>query len=119
MDGKKIMNGTNIGERIKELRMQRGMSQNQLAKVARVSQAGLSAIESGVASPSIKKLSLIADALDIRLACLFEDEYIKDVNQKVADPDMCFFEHTKNRLSNEDWQKLMHTIKVIHHEFFE
>lgn len=62
-----------IGLRIKELRMERGISQNQLAKKAGISQAGLSAIESTTKNPSMQTLQLIANALDVPVAQLTGD----------------------------------------------
>ena len=62
-----------IGLRIKELRMERGISQNQLAKKAGISQAGLSAIESTTKNPSMQTLQLLANALDVPVAQLTGD----------------------------------------------
>lgn len=61
---------TTVGEKIKSLRLARGISQNQLAKSAGISQAGLSAIESTTKSPSVDTLGRVADALGISLAQL-------------------------------------------------
>jgi len=54
-----------IGKRIEQLREQKGLSQNRLAKLARISQSSLSEIEAGKRSPRYDTLSLIAKALDI------------------------------------------------------
>lgn len=56
-----------VGERIKAARLAAGISQNQLAKRAGVSQAGLSAIESTTKSPNVDTLERIANALHIPL----------------------------------------------------
>lgn len=56
-----------VGERIKAARLAAGISQNQLAKRAGVSQAGLSAIESTTKSPNVDTLERIANALRIPL----------------------------------------------------
>lgn len=56
-----------VGERIKAARLAAGISQNQLAKRAGVSQAGLSAIESTTKSPNVDTLGRIANALRIPL----------------------------------------------------
>lgn len=64
-----------VGGRIKQIRLARGISQNQLAKIAGISQAGLSAIESTTKSPSVDTLGRIAEALDIPLARLLDSDY--------------------------------------------
>ncbi len=61
------------GEIVKALRTERGMSQNQLAKKAGVSQSGLCAIERDTKSPSIKTVALLAKALDVSPIVFFED----------------------------------------------
>lgn len=62
-----------IGKRIKEIRLKKGISQNSLAKKAGISQSGLSAIESGESSPSFSVLSLIAKALNLDPSGLMMD----------------------------------------------
>ena len=52
-----------VGERIKELREQMGVSQNKLAKLAGMSQAAISIIESGKKSPTVDTLGRIAQAI--------------------------------------------------------
>lgn len=63
-----------IGEKIKGARLAAGISQNQLAKRAGISQAGLSAIESTTKSPSVDTLERIANALKIPLQELLSSE---------------------------------------------
>lgn len=63
-----------IGRRIKALREQMGLSQNRLAKLAGISQAGLSAIENTTKSPSAATLERIATALGVSISFLYEDD---------------------------------------------
>ncbi len=62
-----------IGPEIKELREKRGMSQNQLAKKAGISQSGLSAIENVTKNPSMQTIILLSKALDINPDYFFYD----------------------------------------------
>ena len=55
---------TLLGKRIKELREEKGMTQEQLAKKAAVSATMVSYIETGLKSVSVKTLYLMAKALD-------------------------------------------------------
>ena len=52
-----------VGERIQSLLLERGISQNKLAKKAQISQSGLSSIISGSVSPKENTLQAIASAL--------------------------------------------------------
>lgn len=113
------MDGINVGQKIKELRMQRGMSQNQLARAAKVSQAGLSSIESGATSPSIQTLSIIAEALDVPLSYLFDDNSTDDEHHRTVDPDIRILERARESMLEEDWQTLMRAIKSFYPQFFE
>ena len=55
----------NIGPKVKDLRDRRGINQVDLARAAGVGQSLISKIENGTASPSLKTLIRIADALGV------------------------------------------------------
>lgn len=69
---------SNIGERIKKSRNDKGLSLRDLATKVELSASFLSQIEQGKASPSIENLKKIATSLDVRVSYLIEDE--DDVN---------------------------------------
>ncbi len=54
-----------LGERIREARLQRGLSLGDLAAVAHLSKGFLSQVESGRANPSLASLRSIAASLDV------------------------------------------------------
>ncbi|WP_339283750.1 helix-turn-helix transcriptional regulator [Oceanobacillus sp. FSL K6-3682] len=60
-----------IGKRIRNLRLAKDLSVNGLAKKAYISQSYLSDIENGRTAPSLDKLTLICEALDISLSEFF------------------------------------------------
>lgn len=62
-----------MGERIKEIRLRRKMSQNDLAIECDFEKASMSRIESGQANPTIRTLYKICKALDIQMVELFTD----------------------------------------------
>ena len=71
-----------VGQRIKELRLRKGITVNALANLAGVSQSYVRDIELGNKKPTVEYLEYICDALDISLARFFEDtsdNKIKDV----------------------------------------
>ena len=63
-----------VGLFVKQKRESIGMSQNQLAKKARVSQATLSALESETKNPSVETVFLLAAALDCTVSELLGEK---------------------------------------------
>lgn len=61
----------NLGGRIRSIRIQRGMEQDELAKKAKITQSHLSKIETGESNPSIPSLKKIAEALGVDFEILF------------------------------------------------
>src|SRR2546430_16689658 len=64
----------NIGTRLKQARMQQGLSQRGLAKRAGVTNGLISQIEQNSISPSIASLKKILDVLSLSLADFFTGE---------------------------------------------
>ena len=74
-----------IGERIKELRIKQGYSQNRFADFAGISQAHLRRVEMGVADITVGHLQLICDGLGITLADFFgTDQKTDDLSDVIA-----------------------------------
>lgn len=61
-----------LGERVRQLRMERGLQQRQLAERAGLTPSLVSQLESGRLTPSLHTLGKIAGALDIRIGALFD-----------------------------------------------
>lgn len=61
-----------LGQRIKELRRERNLSQEQLAEAAELVQHYISQIEQGERNVSVVTLRLLAKALGVTLATLVE-----------------------------------------------
>jgi transcriptional regulator with XRE-family HTH domain len=59
-----------VGKAIKRMRVQNGLTQEQLAARASVSPSSLHYIETGVNSPSVRTLGKIAGALGVPVADL-------------------------------------------------
>jgi transcriptional regulator with XRE-family HTH domain len=62
-----------FGVRIRQLREERGLSLQDLAKRANLSRPFLYQIEAGTAAPSLKSITRISEALDTSMATLFSD----------------------------------------------
>ena len=59
-----------MGERIREARKQKGLTQAELASLIGVQRAVISKYETNMIEPSIKQLKKIADALDVSIGYL-------------------------------------------------
>jgi len=66
-----------LGERVRELRQARDLSQEELAFRVGVHRTYLGGIERGERNPSLKNVAAIAQALGITLSGLFSFEYTK------------------------------------------
>ena len=63
----------NIGETIRNLRLQKGMSQGDIEKRTGLLRCYLSRVENGHTIPSLDTLAKIASAMDVPLAQFFAD----------------------------------------------
>lgn len=63
-----------FGRRLRELRIERGMTQEDLAKITGFSTAFISQMERGINAPSFESLEVLAKALDVVVSELFEAE---------------------------------------------
>jgi transcriptional regulator with XRE-family HTH domain len=64
----------NVGERLRELRLERGMSMRALGRLSGLSTNALSMIERSLTSPSVSTLYKIADALSVPITAFFRLE---------------------------------------------
>jgi transcriptional regulator with XRE-family HTH domain len=63
---------TTFGQRIRDLRKEKGISQEAFADRCGVMRTYMSRIETGAANPSIEAAKVLADGLGISLSELFE-----------------------------------------------
>jgi len=63
-----------IGEKLKALRLQRGLTTRQLAEVLQISQAQISRIENGLRQPTGDLIVRMADFFGVSLDKLMRDE---------------------------------------------
>lgn len=92
MNNKKL-----LGKRIKEIRKNKGLTQEKLAELVDIDITTLSGIESGRHFPSLVTLEKIAKALDTALVTLFDyNHYLSPEEMKKE-----IIENI-NTLSNED-----------------
>lgn len=87
----------NIGNKIKELRVQKGLTQEELADRAELSKGFISQLERDLTSPSIATLVDILQCLGTNLEEFFTDTTAEQVVFKKTD----FFEKYDSELKNE------------------
>ncbi len=63
-----------LGDRLRQLRSERNISQRDLAKMAGLSPNSISLIERDATSPSVATLQSLAAALNVRMSDFFEEE---------------------------------------------
>lgn len=61
--------------RIKEIRMEKGLKQKDIAAITELSKSSISLIENGKARPSMNSAFKIAKALGVTIECLFIFDY--------------------------------------------
>jgi transcriptional regulator with XRE-family HTH domain len=88
--------------RIRELREQKGLTQVRLAVAADMNPATLNRIEMGKANPNLKTLERLADALNITVSRLLEDDSPK------------FQASLPEILEGEEWQRRRNVIMGLH-----
>ena len=66
-----------IGERIKFLRKEKSISQENLANIAEIERGYMTGVETGKRNVSVKVLSKIIDALETDFSTFFNDKEFK------------------------------------------
>jgi transcriptional regulator with XRE-family HTH domain len=100
-----------IGNRVRQLREWRSMTQSQLQARSRVSRSYLSRIESGQMTPSLGTLEKIAEALGIGLNRFFLPENQGEL--MLEDP---FIQHLRpylRQLEPAQWQSILKRLEAI------
>ena len=69
-----MTNNFHCGERVRQLRLARALSQEQLALEANITPSYLGMIERGKKNPTVKTVEAICNALGIRLRDFFDTE---------------------------------------------
>ena len=64
-----------LGKRIKELRLEKGLSQPQLAKLVGVSNGMISIWENNINEPKASYLKALANALEVPVSVLLGEEH--------------------------------------------
>ena len=101
----------NIGQRIRQLRESRAMTQSQLQSSSKVSRSYLSRIESGQMTPSLGTLEKISEALNVGLNRFFIPE--SDGEALLEDPFIQGLRPFLRQLDWEQWQSILKRLQAI------
>lgn len=117
------------GEKIREIRMQRGYNQEQLAELANLNRVTIAKYESGKVEPGAQALARIADALEVTVdALLGRDDSV--VSTDPWDPEemgagdqdaqnVRILARGVSKLSPENRQKLLDVARALFAEDFD
>lgn len=90
----------NLGNKLKELRMQKGLTQEELADRSELSKSFISLLERDLTSPSIATLIDILQCLGTDL----KDFFTETTEEQIAFTEADYFEKTDNELGNKiEW----------------
>ena len=84
-----------LGEKIKRIRKQRGLTQNQLAEIIDISPRNLSNIELGLNFVKAETLDKIIESLNVSTEELFANSHIKNKHELLFEIDK-FIDKAKN-----------------------
>src|ERR1035437_3673380 len=101
----------NIGQRIRQLRESRGMTQSQLQARSRVSRSYLSRIETGQMTPRLGTLEKISEALGVGLNRFFVPE--SNGETLLEDPFIQGLRPFLRQLDWEQWQSILKRLAAI------
>ncbi|MGJ0908891.1 helix-turn-helix domain-containing protein [Clostridium botulinum] len=73
-----------VGDNVRLLRKERGMSVNKLSKISGVSLGFISDIENNKTNPSIPTLEKIANALDVKVELFFKENLDETIGRKLT-----------------------------------
>jgi transcriptional regulator with XRE-family HTH domain len=101
--------GIRVGERLRILRTERGLSQRALALLANISPNSVGLIERDEISPSVATLQNLATAMHVRVSYFFEDEsseksiiHIKASQRSAVDSQGVRIESTGSRIRAQE-----------------
>ncbi|QEM68769.1 helix-turn-helix transcriptional regulator [Geobacter sp. FeAm09] len=97
-----------FGTRIRELRKARGMTQGQLADLLDIEQKHVSLIELGKSYPSLDRLMLIAEALNVPLPSLFDFDHHMAESERVRG-----IEEMVRQLGEADQRRIYRIVKAF------
>ena len=107
------------GERIRQLRMAAGLSQEQLAELSSLNRVTIAKYESGRVEPGAQALSRIADALGVSADALLGRSQVSDeFSGRPKTDESRIISECVDRMSPADREKALNVFKAVYSEYF-
>lgn len=110
----------NFATTIRNLRIERGLSQMDLAKALKISQSSIALWESGERSPRFASVKKLADFFRVPVSAFAADqvqpdpEYLEHVSERIAsNPRLRILFDRSNMLSDEDMDTVLAVVNSI------
>ena len=107
------------GEKIRELRKERGLNQDQLAELASLNRVTVAKYESGKVEPGAQALSRIADALEVSTDVLLGRAEEPNHPEKPHTRESDIISACVAKMSQEDRDKALNIMKAAFAEYFD
>lgn len=109
------------GEKIRDLRKERGLNQDQLAELASLNRVTIAKYESGRVEPGAHALSRIADALEVSTDVLLgrsEETPAQDDGRPKTEESRIISECV-DKMTKEDRERALAMMKAVYADYFE
>ena len=108
------------GEKIRELRKERGLNQDQLAELASLNRVTIAKYESGRVEPGAQALSRIADALEVSTDVLLgRSEIPAEPVRTPRTVESQFISEVVDHLPPADREKAMNMLRAVYADTFK
>ena len=97
-----------IGSRLKVIRNNKGMTQEQLSEMVGINSKYLSSIERGKENPTLNMIIKISESLDATIDDIFKDIEIEDPKNRLR-----LINETLNRANDEQLKLVFHIVSAI------
>lgn len=107
-----------IGARIKELRLRRGLTQDQIAEKLNMNRANFSHYERDTAVPPSEMLGKIADILNTSADYLL-GRTVEGINGVEEEPEFVVIKRATQRMTSHDKDRMMSMLRIAFEEAFK
>ena len=109
-----------FGQRLKALRTELSLTQEELAKRCGISKQNISRYENSDREPNIRTAKMLADALGVELAMLAHDGQETAPSENLDDfPQVRMIARAGRKMSEADREKMLQLIKVAFPDKFD
>ncbi|MBO8158858.1 helix-turn-helix transcriptional regulator [Thermosyntropha sp.] len=111
----------NLNEKIKELRLQKNLTQEQLGKLIGVTTSMIGMYETGARKPSLEVLTKLANCFDVSIDYLLgrEDELQINREEMFRDPDIRAIARAAQNMTSEQRKDLARFLQKAFNKAFE